>query len=74
MPATPANGSETMRSFFPGSPFIRTLGVEIVDLGEGTARLRMPFAEANTTIGPMVHGGAIAACVDLGIMAAAWAG
>ncbi|WOC13569.1 PaaI family thioesterase [Gordonia sp. MP11Mi] len=67
-------GTETMRALFPTSPFISTLGVRIIDLGEGTAHLRMPFRDANTTVGPMVHGGAISACVDLGIMAAAWAG
>ncbi|MCF8606942.1 PaaI family thioesterase [Gordonia sp. HY442] len=73
-PTTPPNGSETMRLFFPTSPFVSTLGVEIIDLGEGTARLRMPFRDTNTTVGPMVHGGAIGACVDLGVMAAAWSG
>ncbi|AUH68558.1 MULTISPECIES: PaaI family thioesterase [Gordonia] len=70
----PATGSDAMRAFFPTSPFIDTLGVELIDIGEGTAHLRLPFAESNTTVGPMVHGGAIGACVDLGIMAAAWAG
>lgn len=74
MTDAPTTGSDAMRMFFPGSPFIGTLGVEVIDLGEGSARLRMPFVDANTTIGPMVHGGAIAACIDLGIMAAAWAG
>lgn len=71
---TPTTGSDTMRAFFPTSPFVTTLGVELVDIGEGRAHLRLPFAEANTTVGPMVHGGALAACVDLGIMAASWGG
>ena len=74
MTSAPSTGSETMRLFFPGSPFIATLGVQIVSLGEGTAHLRMPFSDTNTTVGTMVHGGAISACVDLGIMAAAWSG
>ena len=74
VPDGPTTGSETMLSFFPTSPFIQTLGVELVDIEEGRAHLRLPFATTNTTIGPMVHGGAIGACVDLGIMAAAWSG
>ena len=72
--SAPATGSEAMRAFFPQSPFIGVLGAELIDIEEGRAHLRLPFAEANTTVGPMVHGGAISACVDLGIMAAAWSG
>ena len=74
VPGGPTTGSDTMRAFFPTSPFIDTLGVELVAIDDGSAHLRLPFAHTNTTIGPMVHGGAIAACVDLGIMAAAWSG
>lgn len=74
VPDAATTGSDAMRAFFPQSPFINTLGVELVEISDGLAHLRLPFAEANTTIGPMVHGGAIGACVDLGIMAAAWSG
>lgn len=74
VPDTATTGSDAMRAFFPQSPFINTLGVVLVEISDGRAHLRLPFAEANTTIGPMVHGGAIGACVDLGIMAAAWSG
>ncbi|MFT3661808.1 MAG: PaaI family thioesterase [Gordonia sp. (in: high G+C Gram-positive bacteria)] len=70
----PTTGSQAMRAFFPQSPFIDTLGVRLIEIDEGRAHLRLPFTEANTTVGPMVHGGAISACVDLGIMAAAWGG
>lgn len=73
-PDSAVSGSDAMRGFFPQSPFINVLGVEIVEIDEGRAHLRLPFKDANTTIGPMVHGGAIGACVDLGIMAAAWSG
>ncbi|MFD3745366.1 PaaI family thioesterase [Nocardia sp. NPDC058633] len=73
-PPLPRTGSEAMRLFLPQSPFVRYMGIELVDLGEGSARLRMPFREELVTVGDMVHGGALAGCVDIGIMAAAWAG
>ena len=36
-------------------------------------RLRLPYVEALTTIGDMVHGGAIASLVDVAATAACWA-
>lgn len=74
IPADAPTGSDVMRGFMPNSPFVSTLGVELVEIGDGHAVLRMPYRESNTTIGSMVHGGALGACVDLGIMAAAWGG
>src|SRR5581483_315920 len=37
-------------------------------------RLRLPWDPSNTTLGDMVHGGAIATLADLTVMAAAWCG
>ena len=37
-------------------------------------RLRLPWEPSNTTLGDMVHGGAIATLADLTVMAAAWCG
>jgi uncharacterized protein (TIGR00369 family) len=37
-------------------------------------RLRLPWDPTNTTLGDMVHGGAIATLADLTVMAAAWCG
>ena len=37
------------------------------------ARFRMPYAARNTTVGEMVHGGAIAALADAAATAACWA-
>ena len=34
----------------------------------------MPFDPTNTTLGDMVHGGAIATLADMTVMAAAWVG
>ncbi|MEV4153243.1 PaaI family thioesterase [Nocardia salmonicida] len=73
-PQLPRTGSEAMALFLPQSPFVRHMGIELVDIEEGSARLRMPFREELVTVGDMVHGGALAGCIDIGIMAAAWAG
>lgn len=70
----PKTGSEAMEMFLPRSPFVQHLGIELVHIEDGRARLRMPFADDLVTVGDMVHGGALAACVDIGIMAAAWSG
>ncbi|MFD3701993.1 PaaI family thioesterase [Nocardia sp. NPDC058658] len=73
-PQLPRTGSEAMALFLPQSPFVRYMGIELVDIEEGRARLRMPFREELVTVGNMVHGGALAGCIDIGIMAASWAG
>jgi uncharacterized protein (TIGR00369 family) len=64
--------AEIMRSFIPASPFARELGIELVDLGEDHAELRLPWSPRLATIGDVVHGGAIAALLDTAGMAAAW--
>jgi uncharacterized protein (TIGR00369 family) len=70
----PRDGSELMERFLPQSPFVAKLGVEVEQLGDGVARLRLPWDPANVTVGEMVHGGALAALVDIVAMAAAWSG
>ncbi|MGB7235456.1 MAG: PaaI family thioesterase [Rhodococcus sp. (in: high G+C Gram-positive bacteria)] len=70
----PKTGSDAMAMFLPQSPFVKHLGIELIDISEGHARLRMPFKDDLITVGDMVHGGALAGCIDIGIMAAAWAG
>ncbi len=70
----PKTGSDAMTVFLPQSPFVQHLGIELIDISEGHARLRMPFKDDLITVGDMVHGGALAGCIDIGIMAAAWAG
>ena len=71
---TPTNGTELMRVFFPNSPFIQKLGLELDEISDGRASVRLPWAQENTTVGDMVHGGAIAALVDVTVMATAWGG
>ncbi len=74
MTDAPRDGSELMRQFLPASPFAALLGLELVSLGDGEARLRLPYRADLATIGETVHGGAIATALDTAAMAAAWAG
>lgn len=67
-------GADIMRQFVPQSPFVSHLGIELVDLGEGEATLRLPFRDEVITIGKTVHGGAVSSLIDTTAMAAAWSG
>jgi len=67
-------GTDLMRQFIPQSPFVGHLGIELVELGEGTATLRLPFRTEVITIGSTVHGGAVSSLIDTTAMAAAWSG
>ena len=64
--------TEIMRAFIPASPFAQELGIELVELGDDHAELRLPWAPRLATMGDIVHGGAIAALLDTAGMAAAW--
>jgi uncharacterized protein (TIGR00369 family) len=44
------------------------------EIGPGRARMSLPFAEHNVTIGTTIHGGAIASLIDTTAMVAAWSG
>ncbi|HEY5842671.1 MAG TPA: PaaI family thioesterase [Mycobacterium sp.] len=67
-------GAEVMAQFLPQSPFVTKLGVVSERLEDDQVRLRLPWDPSNTTLGDMVHGGAIATLADLTVMAAAWCG
>ncbi|HXG30202.1 MAG TPA: PaaI family thioesterase [Thermodesulfobacteriota bacterium] len=49
---------------FPPPPFWRLLGIEVVDMGEGYAKLVMPFHEKLTQPYGIVHGGALFSLAD----------
>jgi uncharacterized protein (TIGR00369 family) len=68
------SGADVMAQFIPQSPFVAKLGVVIDKLEDDEVRLRLPWDPSNTTVGDMVHGGAIATLADLVVMAAAWCG
>lgn len=63
-----------MRGFIKSSPFARHVGLEVEELGDGRARLSLPFSDEVVTLGDVVHGGAITTLVDVAATAAAWAG
>ena len=56
-----------------GAPFGSLIGLECVSVEEDHVQLRLPFRAEVTTVGEMVHGGAIASAVDVAATAAAWA-
>ncbi|OBI86718.1 PaaI family thioesterase [Mycobacterium asiaticum] len=71
---TNPSGRDVIAAFLPQSPFVTKLGIVAEYLGEDEVRLRLPWDPTNTTMGDMVHGGAIATLADLAVMAAAWSG
>ena len=62
-----------VEGFIVGSPFARELGIVTEAIEVDRVRLRLPYREAVTTIGDMVHGGAIAGLVDVVATAGCWA-
>jgi uncharacterized protein (TIGR00369 family) len=67
-----ADGREIMRGFIPASPLVTLLGIKIGSLGDDEATLVLPYRPDLTTIGEVVHGGAIATLADTAVMAASW--
>jgi uncharacterized protein (TIGR00369 family) len=60
---------EPVRGWIERSPYSAALGVELDLLAEGRARLRLPFAEANTNGDGVMHGGCAASLAALGAQA-----
>jgi len=61
-----------VRDAIVGSPFARRLGLALVAVEPDCVRVRLPFSPDVTTVGDLVHGGAIGALVDVTATAAAW--
>ncbi len=57
---------EFLRHWIDKSPYSAALGVVLEDLGDGTARLRLPFNEDNTNPGQVLHGGVAASLASIG--------
>lgn len=72
--STPLSGAEVIRQFFPHSPYVNHLGMQLTEIQKDQATLTLPFKEALITIGTTVHGGALAALIDTAAMVAAWSG
>jgi uncharacterized protein (TIGR00369 family) len=64
-------GTDVMAQFIPACPLAAKLGIVAEELSGDEIRLRMPFDPTNTTLGDMVHGGAIATLADMTVMALA---
>lgn len=56
---------EHVRRWIEDSGYAQALGVEIAELGPERARLALPFREANTNPGRVLHGGVAASLVAL---------
>jgi uncharacterized protein (TIGR00369 family) len=61
-----------MKKVIEMMPFGRHLGMELVDAGEGRARLVMHYQDENSTAAKALHGGAISALIDTTGAMAAW--
>src|SRR5262249_16813969 len=61
-----------IRQAIVASPLAALLGVETVEVAPDLVRVRLPFRSELTTVGDLVHGGAIAALVDVAATAAFW--
>jgi acyl-coenzyme A thioesterase 13 len=55
-----------VRRWVEQSPYARALGVRLEEMDGGGARLRLPFAEANTNPGQVLHGGVAASLCAIG--------
>jgi len=63
---------EIVRQAIVGSPLARLLAMDVVALERDRARIQLPFRSEVTTVGDLVHGGAISALVDVAATAAVW--
>ena len=61
-----------LRDMIVGSPLGRLLGFELADATPDRVVVRLPFRSEITTVGDLVHGGAIGALVEVTATAAAW--
>jgi uncharacterized protein (TIGR00369 family) len=64
----------TIEELVGASPFARRLGLRLVLLDRERAEVELPFDEGNVTVGDMIHGGALAALIDVAAVAASWTG
>lgn len=63
---------ERMAKVIAITPFMKHLGMELVEADEGYARLKLRFQKENTTAADALHGGAIASLIDTTGAMAAW--
>jgi len=73
-PAVDPALAERIRLVLFGSPVARALGVGLARLSVDRATAVLPFRTQNVTVGDIVHGGVIAALIDIAGVAAALSG
>ena len=54
------------------TPYMKHLGMEFVEAGEGYAKLRLRYQKENSTAADALHGGAVASLIDTTGAMAAW--
>ncbi|MCZ6784268.1 MAG: PaaI family thioesterase [Proteobacteria bacterium] len=59
-------GRSAVAQWIESSPYTAALGVQLDSLGEGRARLRLPFKDENSNPGRALHGGCAATLAALG--------
>jgi uncharacterized protein (TIGR00369 family) len=62
-----------VREAIAGSPYARKLGIACESVAVDRVAMRLPWTPEHTTIGDLVHGGAIAGLVDVAATGACWA-
>lgn len=72
MPEDSLAGAAIIRQFLSASPYVAHLGLQVIAIEPGVARLSLPFTDSLITVGSIVHGGAIASLIDVAAAAAAW--
>lgn len=66
--------TELVTQWLANSPFVAHLGMKLASIDDGRGEVVLPYDERMTTLGDVVHGGAIAALIDSAATAACWAG
>ncbi|MEX2246858.1 MAG: PaaI family thioesterase [Dehalococcoidia bacterium] len=61
-----------IRRVIQTTPFMKHLGMEFVEAGEGWAKIRMIYQDENSTAMKALHGGAISSLIDTTGAMAAW--
>jgi uncharacterized protein (TIGR00369 family) len=63
---------ERMGKVIALTPYMKHLGMELVQAGEGFAKVKLRFQKENTTMADALHGGAVASLIDTTGAMAAW--
>jgi len=70
----PIANDELVRKAIVASPLATLLGTETLEVAPDRIRVALPYRPEVTTVGDLVHGGAISALIDIAATAAFWTG